>query len=181
MAIDATVNQVWVIPYRDYPTIENTINNAQAAAAQAFVQYIGASPRVREGYWYDLQEAGASAYSGSNELLFASSTNKYGFPYAVTLSITIPQAKTFCVYGIADYSPSPALQAFQLTQNDVNFPLVYLSPQIYTNADHRAVLNGNFPAIQQNQDVTLTLYGTAAQTDKIDVLFEVAEQSAKTS
>lgn len=181
MAGDPTSNGYWIIPYRDTATAENTVDNAQASAADAFIKYIGGTARVREGYWYDLQDAGATSYSGSNDLTFASSSNKYKFPYAVTLSITVPQAKVFCFYGIADYAANPALQAFQLSQNDVNFPLVYLSPHIYTSPDKKAILNGNFPAIQQNQDVTLTLYGTAANTDPIDILFAVAEQSAKTS
>lgn len=178
---DPVTNGYWIIPYRDTATQENTILNAQAAVAQEFVNRNLGTPRVREGYWYDLQEAGGSAYSGSNELTFASGSNKYGFPYQVSLSITVPQAKAFVIYGVADYAASPALQAMQIEQNDVQFPLVYLSPHLYTAPDHKAILNGNFPAIVQNDQFTINLYGTAASTDKIDILFELAEKAAKTS
>lgn len=181
MGDPSVTNGYWVVPYRDTATQENTVLNAQAAAASAFINRVLGTPRVREGYWYDLQQAGASAYSGSNELTFASSSNKYGFPDAVTLAITVPQSKSFVLYGVADYSPSPVLQAIQVEQNDVQFPLVYLSPHLYVAPDHKAVLNGNFPAVVQNDNITITLYGTAAATDKIDILFEVAEKAAKTS
>jgi len=178
---DPTTKIYWLVPYRDTATREATIMSAQSQVAASFQTYIGGVPRVRDGYWYDLQQAGASAYSGSNQLTFAASSNKYGFPYAVTLPITIPQSKAFDFYGIADYAASPVLQAFQLTQRDVAFPLVYLSPDLYTNADHKAILNGAFPAVKQNDNVTLTLYGTAASTEPIDVLFTLAEQAAQTS
>lgn len=178
---DPVTNGYWIVPYRDTATAENTILNAQAAVAKEFITRNLGNPRVREGYWYDLQEAGGSAYSGSNELTFASGSNKYGFPYQVQLSLTVPQSKAWVFYGIADYSASPALQAFQLSQNDVNFPVVYLSPHLYTAPDHRAILNGNFAAIAENDSITLNLYGTAAQTDKIDILFELAEKAAKTA
>lgn len=177
----ADTTGIWILPTRDYVKIETTVLNAQSAAADAFQQYIGGTPRVREGYWYDLQLAGATAYSGSNELTFASSSNKYGFPDAITLPITVPQAKVFAFFGISDYSANPSLQAFQISQNDVAYPIVYLSPHIYTAEDHTVYLNGNFPAIQQNQSMTITLFGTAATTEPIDIKFKVAEQAAKTS
>lgn len=174
-------NAYWIVPYRDTATRENTEITAQTLAAEAFVKLSLGTPRVRDGYWYDLQLAGASAYSGSNDLTFATSSNKYGFPDAVTLSITVPQSKVFAFYGIADYAASPVLQAFQLSQLDVNFPLVYLSPSAYVDPEKKVILNGSYPAVSQNDTMTLTLYGTAAGTDPIDILFVVAEKAAKTS
>ena len=169
-----------LVPYRDTSARIATERDAESAAIDAFVQLsLGSAPRIRTGYWYDLQKAGASAYDGNNELTFASTSNKYGFPDGVTLAITIPQSQTWSFYGIADYSASPSLQAFQLTQRDVNFPLAYVSPDLYTNEDHKVILNAAFPAVGQNDSVTLTLYGTAATTDHIDILFKIAEKAAQ--
>jgi hypothetical protein len=178
-----------LVPYRDTAGRIATEQSAETLVIAAFRSLsIGETPRVRSGYWYDLEEAGASAYdgsneitfaSGSNEITFASVSNKYGFPYMVVLSITVPQSKVFSFYGIADYTADPSLQAFQITQRDVAFPLIYLSPDLYTNEDHKVIFNGPMPAVGQNDSLTITLYGTAATTDKIDILFKVAEKSAQ--
>ena len=169
-----------LVPYRDTAGRIATEQSAETLVIAAFRSLsIGETPRVRSGYWYDLQEAGASAYSGSNEITFASGSNKYGFPDMVVLSITVPQSKVFSFYGIADYTADPSLQAFQITQRDVAFPLIYLSPDLYTNEDHKVIFNGPMPAVGQNDSLTITLYGTAATTDKIDILFKVAEKSAQ--
>lgn len=181
MSGDPISNAVWLLPYRDTASRENTIQGAQNNVGQAFAEFVGGKPRIREGYWYDLQGAGASSYSGSNELTFASSSNKYGFPDAVTLDITVPQSKVYAVYGVADYSANPSLQAMQITQNDVDWPLIYLSPTIYNSPDATAIFNGSMPPVEQNSSITITLYATAATTDKIDIKFQVAEKSAQTS
>ncbi len=169
-----------LVPYRDTAGRIATEQSAETLVIAAFKSLsIGETPRVRSGYWYDLEEAGASAYDGSNEITFASGSNKYGFPDMVVLSITVPQSKVFSFYGIADYTADPSLQAFQITQRDVAFPLIYLSPDLYTNEDHKVIFNGPMPAVGQNDSLTITLYGTAATTDKIDILFKVAEKSAQ--
>ncbi len=168
-----------LIPYRDTAGRIATEQGAETNVIAAFAQYSLGTARVRSGYWYDLQEAGASSYSGSNEITFASGSNKYGFPDQVVLAITVPQSKVWSIYGVADYSASPSLQALQITQRDVAFPLIYLSPDMYTNEDHKVILNGAFPAIAQNDSITITLYGTAATTDHIDILFKVAEKAAQ--
>ena len=169
-----------LVPYRDTAGRIATEQSAETLVIAAFRSLsIGETPRVRTGYWYDLQEAGASSYSGSNEIPFASGSNKYGFPDVVVLSITVPQSKVFSFYGIADYTADPSLQAMQITQRDVAFPLIYLSPDLYTNEDHKVIFNGPLPAIVQNDSITITLYGTAATTDKIDILFKVAEKAAQ--
>jgi len=168
-----------LVPYRDTAGRIATEQSAETLVINAFAAASLGTPRVRTGYWYDLQEAGASAYSGSNEITFASGSNKYGFPDMVVLSITVPQSKAFSFYGIADYTADPSLQAMQITQRDVAFPLIYLSPDLYTNEDHKVIFNGPLPAIVQNDSITITLYGTAATTDKIDILFKVAEKAAQ--
>ena len=169
-----------LVPYRDTAGRIATEQSAETLVIAAFRSLsIGETPRVRSGYWYDLEEAGASAYDGSNEITFASGSNKYGFPDMVVLNITVPQSKVFSFYGIADYTADPSLQAFQITQRDVAFPLIYLSPDLYTNEDHKVIFNGPMPAVGQNDSLTITLYGTAATTDKIDILFKVAEKSAQ--
>lgn len=168
-----------LVPYRDTSARIATEQTAESNVVSAFVAGALGTPRIRSGYWYDLQEAGATAYSGSNEITFASGSNKYGFPYMVQLSITVPQAKVFDVYGIADYTADPSLQAFQITQKDVAFPLIYLSPDIYTNEDHKSILNAAMPAVTQNDQIAITLYGTSDTTDKIDILFKVAEKAAQ--
>ena len=169
-----------LVPYRDTAGRIATEQSAETLVIAAFRSLsIGETPRVRSGYWYDLEEAGASAYDGSNEITFASGSNKYGFPDMVVLSITVPQSKVFSFYGIADYTADPSLQAFQITQRDVAYPLIYLSPDLYTNEDHKVIFNGPMPAVGQNDSLTITLYGTAATTDKIDILFKVAEKSAQ--
>ena len=168
-----------LVPYRDTAARIATAQSAETNVIKAFTDASLGTPRVREGYWYDLQEAGASAYDGSNEITFASGSNKYGFPDMVVLAITIPQSKVFSFYGIADYTADPSLQAVQITQRDVAFPIMYLSPDIYTNENHKAIFNGPYPAVVQNDSVAITLYGTAATTDKIDILFKVAEKAAQ--
>ena len=60
----------------------------------------------------------------------------------------------------------------------LNF-VVIVSPDIYTNEDHKAIFNGPYPAVVQNDSITITLYGTAATTDKIDILFKLAEKAAQ--
>lgn len=167
-----------LVPYRDTAARIATEQSAETLVINAFDNASLGTPRVRTGYWYDLQLAGASGYSGSNELTFASGSNKYGFPDMVVLSITVPQNKVFSFYGIADYTADPSLQAMQINQQDVSFPLLYLSPDLYTNEDHKAIFNGPLPAVVQGQEVTITLYGTAATTDKIDILFKIAERAA---
>lgn len=168
-----------LVPYRDTSARIATEQAAEGVVEVAFRNAALGTARIRSGYWYDLQEAGATAYSGSNEITFASGSNKYGFPYMVQLAITVPQAKVFSVYGIADYTADPSLQAFQITQKDVAFPLIYLSPDLYTNEDHKAILNGPMPAVTQNDQIAITLYGTSDTTDKIDILFKVAEKAAQ--
>lgn len=175
------VLEYWNIPYRDTALREATMKLALKTAGDKYTAVIAPSPRVRMGYWNDLAQAGATGYDGSNELTFASGTNKYGFPYSVTLPITVPQSKVFSVFGIADYSPNPSLQAFQITQKDVAFPLFYLAPDLYTNEDHKVILNGTLPPVEQNSAMTITLFGTAATTDNIDILFSLAEQAAQTA
>jgi len=168
-----------LIPYRDTSGRIATEQSAETNVINKFVEAALGTPRVRSGYWYDLQEAGASAYSGSNEITFASGSNKYGFPDMVVLAITVPQSKVFSFYGIADYTADPSLQAIQIEQRDVLYPLIYLSPDLYTNEDHKVIFNGPLPAIKQNDNITITLYGSAATTDNIDILFKVAEQAAQ--
>ena len=168
-----------LVPYRDTAGRIATEQSAETNVINKFVDAALGTPRVRSGYWYDLQEAGASSYSGSNEITFASGSNKYGFPDMVVLNITVPQSKVFSVYGIADYTADPSLQAMQITQRDVAYPLIYLSPDLYTNEDHKAIFNGPLPGIKQNDSLTITLYGTAATTDHIDILFKIAEQAAQ--
>jgi hypothetical protein len=167
-----------LIPYRDTAA---RIASAQTAETQVINTFVAASlgtPRVREGYWYDLQQAGASAYNGSNQIAFASGSNSYGFPDMVVLAITVPTAKVFSIYGIADYTADPALQAIQIKQGSVSFPIIYLSPDIYTNEDHKAIFNSAMPAVKPNGQMTITLYGTSSSTDKIDILFKLAEEAA---
>ena len=168
-----------LVPYRDTAGRIATEQSAETLVISAFVAASLGTPRVRTGYWYDLEEAGASAYDKSNDITFASGSNKYGFPDMVVLSITVPQSKVFSFYGIADYTADPSLQAMQVTQRDVAFPLMYLSPDIYTNEDHKFIFNGPYPAVVQNDSITITLYGTAATTDHIDLLFKVAEKAAQ--
>ena len=169
-----------LVPYRDTAARIATEQSAETLAANEFIKLsIGSSPRVRTGFWHDIEAAGGSEYNGSNELTFASSTNKYGFPYSVVLAVTIPQSQVWSFYGVADYTADPSLQAIQITQRDVAFPLIYLSPDIYTNEDHKVIFNGPFPAIGQNDQATITLYGTSATTDKIDILFKLAEKAAQ--
>lgn len=169
-----------LIPYRDTAARIATEVSAEQLAAQAFKDAsIGTSPRVRSGYWYDLQQAGATAYDGSNEITFASGSNKYGFPDMVQLAITVPQSKAYAIYGIADYSANPSLQAWEVNQRSVGYPLVYLSPDLYTNEDHKAILNGSLPAVKQNESLTITLYGVSDTIDNIDILFKVAETAAQ--
>ena len=167
-----------LIPYRDTAGRIATERDAETQVIAAFEKYSLGTPRVRAGYWHDIQSEGGSAYSGSNEITFASGSNKYGFPDMVVLSITIPQSQTWAFYGISDSSANPSLQAMQITQRDVAFPLTYLSPDIDTNEDNKAILNATFPAVAQNDSLTITLYGTAATTDKIDILFKIAEKAA---
>ena len=168
-----------LVPYRDTSGRIATAQQAETNVINVFQAAALGTPRVREGYWYDLQQAGASAYDGSNEITFATGSNTYGFPDMVQLAITVPQAKAFCFYGIADYTANPSLQAVQFKQRDVSFPIIYLSPDIYTNEDHKAIFNGPLPGIEQNGPVTITLYGTSAGTDNIDILFKLAEKSAQ--
>ena len=168
-----------LVPYRDTAQRVATEQSAETYVINAFNSAALGTPRVRSGYLYDLQEAGATDYSGSNELTFASGSNKYGFPDVLVLSITVPQNKVFSFYGIADYTADPSLQAMQITQQDVAFPLIYLSPDLYTNEDHKVIFNGPLPAIVQGEGITINLYGTEATTDKIDILFKVAERAAK--
>lgn len=169
----------WILPTRDYAMQENVIQSALAAAEDKFKERIGSNPRVREGYWYDLQKAGAD-YDGSDEITFASSANSYGFPYAAILEMSVPQSKVFAFYGVADYSATPGLAAFQLSQRDVNFPIVYLVPHLYTSKDHTVYMNGTFPAIEQNEKVTITLFASKAVTDHVDMKFALAESGAST-
>jgi hypothetical protein len=171
-----------ILPYRATNDRELVRRSAEAAVAQAYITTVKGNPLVRTGYWYDLQKAGATAYDGSNMITFASSTNKYGFPYSAQLSITVPQARAFSFYGIADYSPNPSLQAWEIIQHSTNFPLMYLSPDIYTNEDHKAIMNSYIgePDVQ-NDTVVINLYGTAATTDPIDLLFVVAEPAASSA
>lgn len=180
MANDPVVTSYHLLPYLDFSDRLSTISAADYNVGITYQQQANSTNyRIRAGYWYDLQQAGASQYSGSNSLTFASSSNKYGFPYAVTLSVTVPQNQSYAVYGVADYAANPALQAFQISQQNVEFPLVYISPDLYnTNGDHKAVLNGSFPGVKQGQNITISLYGTAAQTDPVDILFELAEAGA---
>ena len=166
-----------LVPYRDTQAREATQRDAESVAATLFGTKVVGTPRVRLGYWYDLQQAGAP-YNGSNALTFSSSSNEYGFPDAIAISINIPVNKTFSFYGIADYTPNPSLQAMQISQSSVSYPIIYLSPDLYTNEDHKVIFNGAMPANAPNDHVVITLYGTAATTDNIDILFEVAEQSA---
>ena len=168
-----------LVPYRDTSARIATAQQAETNVINAFTAAALGTPRVREGYWYDLQKAGATAYDGSNEITFASASNTYGFPDMVQLAITVPQAKAFAFYGIADYTANPSLQAFQIKQRDVTFPLMYLSPDLYTNEDHKAILNGPLPAVVENDSVTIILYGTSDGTDNIDILFKLAEKSAQ--
>jgi len=172
-----------LVPYLDYATREDVKRAAQNNAQATYLADIsGTTPRVRPGYWYDLQKAGATAYSGSNELTFATGSNQYGFPYQVTLSLTIPQNKVFDFYGVADYAADQSLQAIQITQNDVAFPLLYLSPHLYNpNADASAVFNGALPPVLQGINITINLYGTAAATEPVDMLFEIAEAAAQSA
>ena len=174
----------WLVPYRDFATREATIKSAQDNVAKAFLeQSNGSVPRVREGYWYDIQLAigSTSPYNGSNLLTFGTSSNKYGFPAAVALAITVPQSKVFAIYGIDDYAASPVLQAMQISQDNVNFPLLYLAPELYRAPDLTAILNGSLPAVKQNLELTITLYASATGTDPVDIKFELAENAAKTS
>jgi hypothetical protein len=174
-----TTKKYRLVPYRDTAARIATELEAEAGVVDVFTRHALGTPRVRSGYWYDIQKAGGSAYSGSNEITFASGSNKYGYPDMVVLSITIPQSEVWSFYGIADYTADPSLQAFQIQQRDVTFPLIYLSPDIYTNEDHKVILNGSYPAVAQNDSMTITLYGTAATTDKIDLLFKIAEKAAQ--
>lgn len=180
MANDPNISSYHLLPYLDFNGRLFTLTAADGNVGSVYKQQASSNNyRIRAGYWYDLQQAGASQYSGSNDLTFASSSNKYGFPYAVTLSVTVPQNKSFAVYGVADYAANPALQAFQISQQNVDFPLMYVSPDLYnTNADHKAVANASFPGVKQGENITISLYGTAAQTDPIDILFELAEAGA---
>ena len=168
-----------LVPYRDTSARIATAQKAETNVINAFQAAALGTPRVREGYWYDLQQAGATAYDGSNEITFASGSNTYGFPDMVQLAITVPNAKAFSFYGIADYTADPALQAMQIKQRDVVFPLIYLSPDIYTNEDHKAIFNGAMPAAVENDSITIILYGTSDGTDNIDILFKLAEKSAQ--
>ena len=168
-----------LIPYRDTAGRITTERDAETQVINAFNQYALGTPRVRTGFWHDIQGAGGSAYSGSNDITFASGSNKYGFPDQVVLALTIPQSQVWAFYGIADYTANPSLQAMQITQRDVSFPLIYLSPDLYTNEDHKTILNASFPALAQNDSLTITLYGTSATTDQIDILFKVAEKAAQ--
>ncbi len=168
-----------LVPYRDTSARIATGQAAEKNVINAFISASLGTPRVREGYWYDLEQAGASAYDGSNEITFASGSNTYGFPDMVQLAITVPQAKSFAFYGIADYTANPSLQAFQIKQHEVTYPIIYLSPDLYTNEDHKAILNGALPAVTENDSVTIILYGTSATTDNIDILFKIAEKSAE--
>ena len=168
-----------LVPYRDTAGRIATEQTAETNVIRAFIDASLGTPRVRTGYWYDLQQAGASAYNGSNEITFASGSNKYGFPDMVVLQITVPTSKVFAIYGIADYTADPSLQAVQITQRDVAYPLIYLSPDLYTNEDHKVIFNGPLQQLTPNGSLTITLYGTAATTDKIDILFKIAEQAAQ--
>ena len=168
-----------LVPYRDTSARIATGQAAEKNVINAFISASLGTPRVREGYWYDLQQAGASAYDGSNEIAFASGSNTYGFPDMVQLAITVPQGKAFSFYGIADYTADPALQAFQVKQRDVTYPLIYLSPDIYTNEDHKSILNGAMPAVAENDSIVIILYGTSDDTDNIDILFKLAEKAAQ--
>ena len=168
-----------LIPYRDTSGRVATERSAEEQVIEAFNKYSLGTARVRSGYWNDIQGAGGSAYSGSNSILFAAGTSKYKFPDMVTLSLTIPQSQTWAFYGIADYTANPSLQAVQLVQRDVTFPLLYLSPDLYTNEDHKVIFNASFPAVAQNDSMTITLYGTSATTDQIDLLFKVGEKAAQ--
>lgn len=172
----------YTILSRDYAAKQSVVQSALDAAYDAFMQANlggGKAARVREGYWYDLEEAGASSYNHSNELTFGSSTNAYGFPYAAILKFTVPQSKVFAFYGISDYAANPSLAAWEVEQNGVAFPLFYIVPHLYTSEDKTAYLNGTLPALIPNRSATITLYGTAATTDPIDLKFMVAEPPAE--
>lgn len=174
-------SKYWILPTRDYAMQESVIQSALDAAESKFKERVGNTPRVREGYWYDLQKAGASAYDHSDEITFSSlADSSYGFPYGAILQMNVPNSKVFSFYGIADYSANPGLAAFQLSQKDVNFPIVYLVPHLYTAKDHTVYLNGAFPAIQQNDAVTITLYSNKAVTDHVNMKFALAESGAST-
>lgn len=174
------ITTFYILPYRDLAARLATIKDAQELSKARFEQVNQSSARVRNGYWYDLQQAGATAYNNSNNLTFSAGTNTYGFPYMASLNITVPQSKVFTFYGIADYSPSPSLQAVQFVERSVAFPIIYLSPYLYTNEDHEAVMNAPIGYPQsQNDGMTIFLYGTKASTDPIDFLFAVAEKAAK--
>jgi hypothetical protein len=166
-----------LLPYRDTAGRTSVQLESEALVEREFVDKKLGTPRIRAGYWYDLQLAGAP-YDNSNELTFATGSNKYKFPYLVNIPLTIPTGVVYSFYGITDYSPNPSLQAMQITQSDVAFPLIYLSPEIYVSEDKKAILNGAMPAVSQTS-LTITLFGTADTTDNIDLLFSVAEKAAQ--
>ncbi len=168
-----------ILPYRDTAGKVATEQSAESLVISAFQAAALGASRVREGYWYDLQQAGATAYSGSNQITFSPGSNPYGFPEMIQLAVTVPQSKTWALYGIADYTAEPSLQAWQVKQGDVTYPIIYLSPNIYTNEDHTAILNGPYGAVTQNHALTIILYGTTPTTDNIDILFKVAETAAQ--
>ena len=170
-----------LVPYRDTATRVAVQQTAESSVIKAFIDAGYGTPRVRQGYWYDMQKNGGTAYNGSNEIEFASGSNSEGFPDMVVLPITIPPGVAWSIYGIADYTAQPSLQAMKITQNDAIYPLIFLAPDIYTNEDHKAILNGNLPAIIATGSLSITLYGTAATTDHIDMLFEIAERNAGSS
>lgn len=169
-----------LVPYRDTAARIATEQDAESAVIDTFLsRKLGEAPRVRSGYWYDIQKAGGTAYNGSNALTFATSSNAYGFPDAVVLSFNIPQAQAWAIYGIADYTANPSLQAVQITMGDVNYPIIYLSPDIYTNEDHKVILNGTLPAQGPNRHIDIALFGISTGTDNIDILFKIAEPAAE--
>lgn len=169
-----------LIPYRDTAGRIAVEQSAEDYTIDGYGKLsLGGTPRVRSGYWYDMEEAGGSAYNGSNEITFASGSNRYGFPATVVIPITVPKSQVWSIYGIADYTANPSLQAFEINQLDVGYPLIYLSPDLYTNDDHKAILNGPFPPVGEGRKLSITLYGTSSTTDEIDILFKIAEPSAQ--
>lgn len=167
------------LPYRNTKAREAVQSNATRLVLSAYEGSKLSQPaRVRPLYYYDLQSnaSGSSLYTNNNQItLTADASNPSGFAYTGTMTVLVPTNKVFIFYGLADLSPEPVLDAWQLKIQDKSYPILYMSPDINVDQDASYIYPAPFRAIPPQTTFTLTFYGSAAGPDNIDMLGFVAE------
>lgn len=169
----------YAVPYRDTATREKAQQTAIDAAITTYnASNLSKPVRVRPLYYYDLQNnaVGTSLYTNNNEITLATASGSpEGFGYSANMTVKVPTDKVFVIYGLADLSAVPVLDAWKLQIQDKVYPILYLSPDIKVDPNASYVYPTSFRAIPPQTTFILTFYGSGTGPDNIDMLGYVAE------